>query len=65
MSINVPELSGKELCDIMDCTHAHAHTYTFFRRYFMQGLKSLNSVYVCLNISIHGLGLAAPGNYML
>ena len=25
MSINVPELSGKELCDVMDCPHTHTH----------------------------------------
>ena len=29
MSINVPELSGKELRDDMtDCTHTHSHTLT-------------------------------------
>ena len=34
------------------------HTLSLFRCYFMQGLIS-NSVYVCLNMSNHGLGLAA------
>ena len=54
MSINVPELRGKELRDITDCTHTHPFQMLFHAR-----AQVSNSVYVCLNIGIHGLGLTA------
>lgn len=65
VSINVPELSGKELCDITDCTHTHAHTYTLFRCYFMQWLMSLiQCMYAWISVFMDEDWLL-PGNYML